>query len=76
MTPSIHIDFRSAPTRVSRLGIGIGTAFGVVWRAAQRWVARSRERHALARLDARLLRDIGLNRAAAAKEAAKPFWRR
>jgi len=42
------------------------------------WGARWRERQLLADLarnDDRLLRDKGLSRAAAAREASKPFWR-
>jgi uncharacterized protein YjiS (DUF1127 family) len=33
-----------------------------------------RQRHALARLDAHLLDDIGVGRADAAREAARPGW--
>jgi uncharacterized protein YjiS (DUF1127 family) len=39
------------------------------------WAARSRQRQALAYLDQRLLRDIGISKAAAENEASKPFWR-
>lgn len=39
------------------------------------WQARSRERQALARLDDRLLADIGLTREQAQEESCKPFWR-
>ncbi|MEQ8965228.1 MAG: DUF1127 domain-containing protein [Azospirillaceae bacterium] len=52
------------------------------WRVAGRlaatvalWHARARARRELARLDAHLLRDIGLDRNTARFEAAKPFWR-
>ncbi|MBK5944925.1 hypothetical protein CCR83_00300 [Rhodobacter veldkampii DSM 11550] len=38
------------------------------------WLGRSRERAALARLDDRLLSDIGLDRAHAEAEASRPFW--
>jgi uncharacterized protein YjiS (DUF1127 family) len=34
----------------------------------------ARSRHQLAQLDERLLRDIGIDRAAARFEATKPFW--
>jgi len=34
-----------------------------------------RQRRVLAALDDRRLRDLGLGRAAARREAAKPFWR-
>jgi len=37
---------------------------------------RIRQRRALARLDTRLLRDIGISAEQARREAAKPFWRR
>jgi uncharacterized protein YjiS (DUF1127 family) len=36
--------------------------------------ARHASRQALARMDARLLADIGLTREQALREAAKPFW--
>lgn len=36
---------------------------------------RSRQRRRLARLDDRLLRDIGIDRIAAMGEISKPFWR-
>jgi len=39
------------------------------------WLDRSRQRSALGRLDERLLTDLGLDRATAAEEAAKRFWR-
>lgn len=52
----------------------------------RRWYARlavwlrlcrekTRQRRALARLDVHLLADIGIGRAEAARECAKPFWR-
>jgi uncharacterized protein YjiS (DUF1127 family) len=37
-------------------------------------LSRRRDRAMLARLDAHLLRDIGLDDDSAAQEAAKPFW--
>ncbi len=39
-----------------------------------RWHQRSRQRRQLDMLDDRLLRDIGVDRASAREEAAKPFW--
>jgi uncharacterized protein YjiS (DUF1127 family) len=42
------------------------------------WVQQSRERKELAELvnDDHLLKDIGVSRLDALREAAKPFWRR
>lgn len=40
------------------------------------WHQRTRQRTALAELDDRLLKDIGLTRADVAREIRKPFWRR
>ena len=39
------------------------------------WQRRAHERHHLADLDERLLRDMGMSRADVAEEIAKPFWR-
>jgi uncharacterized protein YjiS (DUF1127 family) len=56
--------------------------FNPAWRATAStlallsgWHRRARSRCELAQLDARLLRDIGLDRARALHEARKPFWR-
>ena len=38
------------------------------------WYQRAHQRNQLAQLDARELRDMGISRAQAAAEAAKPFW--
>jgi uncharacterized protein YjiS (DUF1127 family) len=40
------------------------------------WQDRAMQRTMLATLDEFMLRDIGLSRAEAVREAAKPFWRR
>ena len=39
------------------------------------WRDRARERRILARLDDRLLADIGITRLEQARECEKPFWR-
>ncbi|MBO6519012.1 MAG: DUF1127 domain-containing protein [Rhodospirillales bacterium] len=39
------------------------------------WEARLRERQHLARLDLRILDDMGMSPEDAARESAKPFWR-
>ena len=38
------------------------------------WQERASQRHALASLDDRALRDIGLSRADVVRETSKPFW--
>jgi uncharacterized protein YjiS (DUF1127 family) len=44
-------------------------------RLLRQWQARSMGRQELIRLSERDLRDIGVTRAEAEAEAAKPFWR-
>ena len=39
------------------------------------WAERRRERRALLRLSDAMLKDVGLGRGDAFREAAKPFWR-
>ena len=41
----------------------------------QQWGRRRRERAELARLDDRMLRDIGITRGDVWQEISKPFWR-
>ncbi len=38
------------------------------------WQERDQQRHALAQLDVRMLKDIGLSRVEVALELRKPFW--
>jgi uncharacterized protein YjiS (DUF1127 family) len=45
------------------------------WMLIASWIERARQRRALAGLDDQMLRDIGITRADAAREAGKPFWR-
>jgi uncharacterized protein YjiS (DUF1127 family) len=55
-----------------------GRGANVLARAAellQRWREAALERRLLLQLDERTLRDLGLSRADAMREAAKPFWR-
>ena len=46
---------------------------GAISRVSQ-WQARAWQRRQLAALSAEQLSDIGISRAAALEEAAKPFW--
>jgi uncharacterized protein YjiS (DUF1127 family) len=39
------------------------------------WQRRANQRHAMAQLDDRMLRDLGLSRADVVWESRKPFWR-
>jgi uncharacterized protein YjiS (DUF1127 family) len=45
------------------------------WGIVSLWIERVSQRDALAGLDDRQLRDIGVTRAEAARECEKPFWR-
>lgn len=49
--------------------------FGRLATLAGSWMEYRRSRHALAQLDERLLRDIGLTPAEAIAESVLPFWR-
>jgi uncharacterized protein YjiS (DUF1127 family) len=40
-----------------------------------RWIERARQRRALGGLDDHMLRDIGITRVEATREAGKPFWK-
>lgn len=45
------------------------------WTLVSTWIERVRQRNALAKLDDRELRDIGITRVDAVRESEKPFWR-
>jgi len=64
--------YREAASAGSRTSLG--RLFLSASAAMQLWYERSRQRRALARLDERLLRDIGVDRASAMQEVSKPFW--
>ena len=56
-------------------------AFGKIRRVVSKclqklviWQERAEQRHALNELNERMLKDIGVSRADAYKEARKPFW--
>lgn len=52
-----------------------GFSAGQIVKKAKFWVARSRQRKQLARLDARMLADIGITAEQAQSEISKPFWK-
>ena len=54
---------------------GLRRALSALAAQAETCISRSRQRRALAELDDRLLRDIGLTAYDVAQEADKPFWR-
>ena len=49
--------------------------FAAAWMLVASWIERTRQRDALAALDDHSLRDIGITRVEAEREARKPFWR-
>ena len=54
-----------------------GVKFAIVrlFELLTEWQARARQRRDLAALDDHILKDIGISRADAGREASKPFWR-
>ena len=55
---------------------GRGARRGTLWRELlAAWLQRRRERYQLLQLTERELRDIGITRCDAVREAAKPLWR-
>ena len=74
MKRSIESQYPSAAA-----GVVIGESLrGLILSASalpQLWYERHRQRRHLARLDERLMRDIGIDRATAEFEISKPFWR-
>ena len=48
--------------------------FARAGRRLRRWLALSRQRRALAALDDRLLKDVGLDQESARRESARWFW--
>lgn len=63
----------AAPFRSDTSEPGLGLLWLVL---LEGWLERRRQRLALRALNDHLLRDIGVSRADAAREASKPFWRR
>lgn len=55
-------------------GLDSSRGFGAVLRRVRLALAARAQRQALARLDARLLQDLGLDPARVAQECARPAW--
>jgi uncharacterized protein YjiS (DUF1127 family) len=69
-------DLRAARTAAS--GQPMAEVAGLVMRAIGLlglWYERARQRRQLSELPPHLLRDIGIDRVDALREARKPFWR-
>jgi uncharacterized protein YjiS (DUF1127 family) len=66
-----HRAAHAAPFPRQFVGGGLYVCASVV----RTWYQRSCQRRALAELDDRMLRDIGVTRSQAQREAAKLFWR-
>lgn len=68
-----ELNHRPARPRANRAR---GSAWARVACALKTYLQYARQRRQLKRLDARLLRDIGVTRYQAQAEWRKPFWRR
>lgn len=62
--PEVLARLRFAPLAILRRGLALLAV----------WQRRARSRGQLARLDDRMLRDMGIRREDARSEASKPFW--
>ncbi|HJQ58905.1 MAG TPA: DUF1127 domain-containing protein [Vineibacter sp.] len=67
--PHPHVESLLAPWRRA---LSARLSCAAIWTA----IDRGRQRRALADLDHRMLDDIGVTRAEALRESAKPFWKR
>ena len=65
-------DVHSCPANPRRRAAGMMIGF---MEALEMWLERKRQRRALLELSDALLKDVGLSRADAWREAGKPFWR-
>ncbi len=65
----------STSRRATGFRQGLGFSLLRISQTLNMWYDRSRQRRHLIALDDHLLRDIGIDRTSALKEATKPFWR-
>ena len=63
-----------APSRSSRALKIVRRTISKTLETIAIWQERAEQRKALRELDPRLLKDIGINRIDAGREAGKPFW--
>jgi uncharacterized protein YjiS (DUF1127 family) len=61
-------------TRASRRERGLQRRVSVAVARLLRWHELARQRRMLLTLDERMLKDIGITRAEAEREAGRPFW--
>ena len=61
-------------TAPAHTGLRTGWTFAVLRQAVTAWRHRARARRALGKLDAHMLRDIGLSPLDANRECARHFW--
>jgi len=66
---------REAETASSRAAVALARAFGAFFSWCARCYERAEQRRALAELEDRMLRDVGISRSDALREAEKPFWK-
>ncbi len=61
-------------SHAASFGESMVKALARLFEAVLIWQERDKQRRALAQLDARMLKDLGLSRAEVALELRKPFW--
>jgi uncharacterized protein YjiS (DUF1127 family) len=66
---------RTTPAALSRPMPPLASVLFHMAQTVARWEERRQTRRALARLDAHLMRDIGMTPGAQSAECNKPFWR-
>jgi uncharacterized protein YjiS (DUF1127 family) len=69
-----RIPARGTPT-APRIRLGARAWAATAVALLLHWHERARQRRALLSLDDRMLKDIGVSRAEAEREACRPFWR-
>ncbi len=65
---------RAPPSLTTSANGRLRTGILFFWETVLSWLETHRQRRALARLDDRALRDIGISRADVWQEVNRPFW--